>query len=324
MYRRIAENSNKLEFKGLICVPSKVPSGVPRRLCIQLLWDSESLYHWTVIKDMGKVPPVYILAAFIPAVMITGIYFFDLSIIMKRQFSIIQWETLALLLIGISINQMQALPEGSSRMGVPLEMSSYIYIFIFVTVPSLASVFNEYVLKSQYDTSIYLQFSWDIWNSPESFDILRGRSKATMLLIINNAGQVILSSFFFKYADTILKKYSSTVATIFTGVESATLFGHTLTINFLLGISTVCDSDRIGIQDAGVNMFSFEPSVGELQHPNSWLWLLVSISSNIRLIRIFSWLNLRLKEGEGSYHIGQNFMWFYVDFFRLTAFAPLD
>lgn len=26
-----------------------------------------------------------------------------------------------------------------------------------VTVPSLASVFNEYALKSQYDTSIYLQ-----------------------------------------------------------------------------------------------------------------------------------------------------------------------
>jgi hypothetical protein len=26
-----------------------------------------------------------------------------------------------------------------------------------VTVPSMASVFNEYALKSQYDTSIYLQ-----------------------------------------------------------------------------------------------------------------------------------------------------------------------
>ncbi|XP_052625656.1 LOW QUALITY PROTEIN: CMP-sialic acid transporter 2 [Lactuca sativa] len=245
------------------------------------------------IEDMGKVPPVYILAAFIPAVMIAGIYFFDLGvastclliaillkIIMKRQFSIIQWEALALLLIGISINQMQALPEGSSRMGVPLEMGAYIYIFIFVTVPSLASVFNEYALKSQYDTSIYLQnlflygyvaiFSFlgilgtVVIKGPESFDILHGRSKATMLLIINNAGQVILSSFFFKYADTIFKKYSATVATIFTGFASATLFGHTLTINFLLGISTVfismhqvCDSDGIGIQDAGVNMFVF-------------------------------------------------------------------
>nr|KAJ0217105.1 hypothetical protein LSAT_V11C300117580 [Lactuca sativa] len=279
-------------IKGLICVPSKVPSGVPRRLCIQLLWDSESLYHWTVIKDMGKVPPVYILAAFIPAVMIAGIYFFDLGIIMKRQFSIIQWEALALLLIGISINQMQALPEGSSRMGVPLEMGAYIYIFIFVTVPSLASVFNEYALKNFLGI-----LGTVVIKGPESFDILHGRSKATMLLIINNAGQ-----------------YSATVATIFTGFASATLFGHTLTINFLLGISTVFISMHQ----------SFAPSVGELQHPNSWLWLLVSISSNTRLIRIFSWLNLRLKEREGSYHIGQNFMWFYVDYFRLTTFAPLD
>jgi hypothetical protein len=39
----------------------------------------------------------------------------------------------------------------------------------------------------------------------------------TLLLVANNALQGILSSFFFKYADTILKKYSSTVATIFTG-----------------------------------------------------------------------------------------------------------
>nr|ACG43273.1 hypothetical protein [Zea mays] len=60
-----------------------------------------------------------------------------------------------------------------------------------------------------------------------------------MFLICNNAAQGILSSFFFKYADTILKKYSSTVATIFTGLASAAFLGHTLTINFLLGISVV-------------------------------------------------------------------------------------
>ena len=60
-----------------------------------------------------------------------------------------------------------------------------------------------------------------------------------MLLVVNNALQGILSSFFFKYADTILKKYSSTVATIFTGVMSAALFGHTLTLNFLIGVTIV-------------------------------------------------------------------------------------
>ncbi|KAK9266282.1 hypothetical protein L1049_001803 [Liquidambar formosana] len=61
-------------------VPNKVPSGVPRRLFSPLPWESASINHWTVIKDMGKVPPAYIFAAFIPAVMIAGLYFFDHSV----------------------------------------------------------------------------------------------------------------------------------------------------------------------------------------------------------------------------------------------------
>ncbi|KAK9069773.1 hypothetical protein SSX86_010169 [Deinandra increscens subsp. villosa] len=61
-------------------VPNKAPSGVPRRLYSPLLWDYESLYHWTVIKDMGEVPLVYIMAAFVPGVMIAALYFFDHSV----------------------------------------------------------------------------------------------------------------------------------------------------------------------------------------------------------------------------------------------------
>ncbi|KAI3858190.1 hypothetical protein MKW92_051517, partial [Papaver armeniacum] len=110
------------------------------------------------------------------------------------------------------------------------------------------SVFNEYALKSQFDTSIYLQnlflygygaiFNFlaiigiAIFKGPGSFSIPEGHSKATMLLIFNNAAQGILSSFFFKYAGTILRKYSSIVATIFTGFASAALNGHRLAINF--------------------------------------------------------------------------------------------
>ncbi|XP_030527875.1 CMP-sialic acid transporter 3 [Rhodamnia argentea] len=178
-----------------------------------------------------------------------------LKIVMKRRFSVIQWEALALLLIGISVNQLRSLPEGTTALGLPVAAGAYIYTLIFVTVPSMASVFNEYALKSQYDTSIYLQnlflygygaifnllgiVGMALVKGPGNFDILQGLSKATMLLICNNAAQGILSSFFFKYADTILKKYSSTVATIFTGIASAALFGHSLTINFMLGISIV-------------------------------------------------------------------------------------
>ncbi|XP_031479293.1 CMP-sialic acid transporter 3-like [Nymphaea colorata] len=178
-----------------------------------------------------------------------------LKIIMKRRFSVIQWEALALLLIGISVNQLRSLPEGTTALGLPVATGAYLCTAIFVTVPSLASVYNEYAMKSQFDTSIYLQnlflygygaifnflgiLGTAILKGPDSFNILQGHSRATMFLICNNAAQGILSSFFFKYADTILKKYSSTVATIFTGIASAALFGHTLTINFILGISIV-------------------------------------------------------------------------------------
>ncbi|KAK1282480.1 Boron transporter 4 [Acorus calamus] len=61
-------------------VPSEAPSGVPRRLFSPLPWDSKSLYHWTVAKDLMLVPPLYILLAFIPAIMIAGLYFFDHSV----------------------------------------------------------------------------------------------------------------------------------------------------------------------------------------------------------------------------------------------------
>ncbi|PON66464.1 Nucleotide-sugar transporter [Parasponia andersonii] len=178
-----------------------------------------------------------------------------LKMIMKRRFSVIQWEALALLLIGISVNQLKSFPDGTTALGLPVTTGAYLYTLIFVTVPSLASVYNEYALKSQFDTSIYLQnlflygygaifnllaiLGMAIFKGPGSLDILQGHSRATLLLICNNAAQGILSSFFFKYADTILKKYSSTVATIFTGIGSALLFGHKLTMNFILGISIV-------------------------------------------------------------------------------------
>ncbi|WOK93921.1 boron transporter 4-like isoform X2 [Canna indica] len=61
-------------------VPSKVPSGVPRRLFSPLPWEPESLSHWTVAKDLFSVPPLYIFAAIIPAVMVAGLYFFDHSV----------------------------------------------------------------------------------------------------------------------------------------------------------------------------------------------------------------------------------------------------
>ncbi|XP_039040114.1 probable boron transporter 7 [Hibiscus syriacus] len=61
-------------------IPREVSPAVPRRLFCPLLWDDASLYHWTVIKDMGEVPVPYIFAAIVPALMVAGLYFFDHSV----------------------------------------------------------------------------------------------------------------------------------------------------------------------------------------------------------------------------------------------------
>ncbi|KAF8393923.1 hypothetical protein HHK36_020125 [Tetracentron sinense] len=41
------------------------------------------------------------------------------------------WEALALVLIGISVNQMRSLPEGTSALGLPIATGAYVYTLIF-------------------------------------------------------------------------------------------------------------------------------------------------------------------------------------------------
>ncbi|KAI3687061.1 hypothetical protein L1987_80752 [Smallanthus sonchifolius] len=60
--------------------PSELPSQVLRRLFCPLPWEAGSLSHWTVIKDMVKVPAVHVFTAIIPAMMIAALYVFDHSV----------------------------------------------------------------------------------------------------------------------------------------------------------------------------------------------------------------------------------------------------
>ncbi|KAI7844758.1 hypothetical protein COHA_001640 [Chlorella ohadii] len=173
--------------------------------------------------------------------------------VMRRSFNIYQWEALFLLVAGITVNQLNYCGKGSG--GDMFTAAAMLYTLGSITVPSLASVLNEFGLKKNMETSVLLQnfflyFFGVLFNvagllvvvasgglAPSA--VFSGFSPVTLLLVVNNAMQGVLSSFFYKYADTILKKYSSTIATIFTGIMSALLFGHSLTLNFLLGVAIV-------------------------------------------------------------------------------------
>lgn len=173
--------------------------------------------------------------------------------VMNRQFNVIQWEALFLLVAGITVNQLSSCSTSSAP--APPFLPAALCTAGTITVPSMASVYNEFALKKNMDTSVHLQnfflyFFGAVFNllgmlgicllqrKPMS-QLFAHQSPVTLMLIINNAAQGILSSFFFKFADTILKKYSSTIATIFTALMSFLLFSHPLTVNFALGVSIV-------------------------------------------------------------------------------------
>lgn len=179
-----------------------------------------------------------------------------MRMVMKRRFTVIQWEALFLLLAGITVNQLHACAKDSGDAIAATALPAAIICTLgSITVPSAASVYNEFALKKHMDTSVHLQnfflyFYGTCFNflgllgvcffkRQSLWGVFHDQSLVTFLLIVNNAAQGILSSFFFKFADTILKKYSSTIATIFTAIMSWMLFAHPLTVNFGLGVSIV-------------------------------------------------------------------------------------
>ncbi len=199
--------------------------------------------------------------------MLSNLKVLSIALLMKafmgRVFSVLQWEALFLLILGITVNQLACKPlHGTKHGGLtdppgdPRSLGCYFYTLCSIVVPSLASVYNEYALKKNFETSVHLQnlfmylyglmfntialmIVWMRNGFQDIGSLFAGHNSMTMLLVANNAAQGVLSSFFFKFADTILKKYSSTVATIFTGLVSAFLFGHQITINFCIGVSIV-------------------------------------------------------------------------------------
>jgi len=52
-----------------------------------------------------------------------------------------QWEALALLLIGISVNQLRSIPAGTNAFGLPVTAIAYAYTLIFVSLYRLVSSF---------------------------------------------------------------------------------------------------------------------------------------------------------------------------------------
>lgn len=149
-----------------------------------------------------------------------------------------------------------------------------IYIFIQLICSCLAGVYNEYLLKSDGEhVNIYVQnifmyidsivcnllFLVVQGNILTAFDVANLQSLITfnvIIIMVNNAAIGIVTSFFLRYLNSILKTFASALELLFTAVLCFVLFGISIHINTVLSI---------GVVSFAIYLYSLSPVVNSNQ-----------------------------------------------------------
>ncbi|CAO1311743.1 unnamed protein product [Diamesa serratosioi] len=232
------------------------------------------LYNNLAFINLSVFDPTtyYLLLQF--RVVITGVLF---QIIFKKYLSRKQWFSLILLTAGCMVKQIDfgdsAVPKldneshangtvaienisGKNMNGFNLSINA-IFILVQTVCSCLAGVYNEYLLKTKgSDINIYIQNVFMYLDSilcnlillllqgqllsaftPDSIsEIFRLK---VVVIMINNCAIGIITSFFLKYMNSILKTFASALELIFTAVLCFILFSIPIYINTILAIAIV-------------------------------------------------------------------------------------
>nr|XP_010924820.1 CMP-sialic acid transporter 1 [Elaeis guineensis] len=182
----------------------------------------------------------------------TGILF---RLFLRRKLSNLQWMAIILLALGTTTSQVKGCGESScdSLFSAPIE--GYMLGLLSACLSALAGVYTEYLMKKNND-SLYWQnvqlymfgaifnMAWLFW---EDFRVgfekgllwqrlFNGYTITTWLVILNLGSSGLLVSWLMKYADNIVKVYSTSMAMLLTMVLSIYLFNIKPTVQLFLGI----------------------------------------------------------------------------------------
>ncbi|XP_075224595.1 UDP-galactose transporter senju [Lycorma delicatula] len=222
-------------------------------------------------------------------VVITGIVF---QIVFNRQLSRKQWISLIVLTIGCMLKQIHIpvpgkevilssqghlnvnlLTEASvlnKETGIPFSINLFL-ILIQVVCSCLAGVYNEFLLKRQgVDCNIYIQnvfmymnsivcnlvlllFSGSIEEIFTQTSINSILHYKVLLVILNNAAIGIVTSFFLRSLNSILKTFASALELVFTAILSWILFEIPIYPNTMLAIAVVSFAVIVYSQNPVVN-----------------------------------------------------------------------
>ncbi|XP_039438518.1 UDP-galactose transporter senju [Culex pipiens pallens] len=225
-------------------------------------------------------------------VVITGVLF---QIIFKKSLSRKQWFSLCLLTLGCMLKQWNFTLPGSSGDGAAEQQKSddgstfhgknisgfdlsfsAVLILVQTVCSCLAGVYNEYLLKRKgSDINIYVQNVFMYLDSIvcNLFILMfRGELAAVvtrehlaevfrfevLVIMVNNAAIGIITSFFLKYMNSILKTFASALELMFTAILCYLLFSIPIYLNTVLAIFVVSYS---------IYLYSLNPVVNLANKP---------------------------------------------------------
>ncbi|CAN6445778.1 unnamed protein product [Victoria cruziana] len=177
----------------------------------------------------------------------TGVLY---RIILKKKLSEIQWAAFLLLCVGVTTAQLNS----SSDHVLQTPFQGWIMAIVMALLSGFAGVYTEAIIKKRPSRNInvqnfYLYIFGMVFNVAAIFiqdfdDVLNkgffhGYSLITTCMILNHALSGIAVSMVMKYADNIVKVYSTSVAMLFTAVVSVFLFNYHLSLAFFLGSTVV-------------------------------------------------------------------------------------
>ncbi|KAL3516070.1 hypothetical protein ACH5RR_022972 [Cinchona calisaya] len=187
----------------------------------------------------------------------TGVLY---RIILKKNLSEIQWAAFILLCAGCTTAQLN--PSSDHVLQTPFQ--GWLMAIVMALLSGFAGVYTEAIIKKRPSRNINVQNFWlyvfgMVFNAiailVQDFDAVankgffHGYSLITVLMILNHALSGIAVSMVMKYADNIVKVYSTSVAMLLTAVVSVFLFRFHLSLAFFLGSIVV--SVSIYLHSAG-------------------------------------------------------------------------
>ncbi|KZV38019.1 CMP-sialic acid transporter 1 [Dorcoceras hygrometricum] len=182
----------------------------------------------------------------------TGILF---RLFLKRKLSNLQWMAIGLLAIGTTTSQVKGCGEASCDSLFSSPIQGYMLGLLSACLSALAGVYTEFLMKKNNDSlywqNIQLYTFGAIFNMARlvlddfrsGFDkgpwwqrLFSGYDITTWLVVLNLGSTGLLVSWLMKYADNIVKVYSTSMAMLLTMVLSVFLFNFKPTVQLYLGI----------------------------------------------------------------------------------------